>query len=49
MKKYQRRNYVKAKARERYIQKKIEDAQLDIPNEELHADNTERFTDYAQR
>ena len=49
MKEYQRRNYVKAKARERYIQKKIEDAQLDIPNEELHADNTERFTDYAQR
>ena len=49
MKEYAKRNYVKVKAHEKYIQKKIEDAQLDVSNDNLNIENSERFTDGAQR
>ena len=49
MKEYAKRDYVKVKAHEKYIQKKIEDAQLDISNDNLNIENSERFTDVAQR
>jgi len=49
MKEYAKRDYVKAKAKEYYIKKKIEDAQLDISNDNLNVENSERFIDGAQR
>ena len=47
MKEYAKRDYVKARAHERYIDKKIEDAQLDTSNDNLHAINSERFINEA--
>ncbi len=45
MKEYSKRDYVKAKQHEKYLQQKIKDAS----NDELHAINSERFIDGAQR
>ena len=45
MKEYSKRDYVKAKNHERYLKQKIKEAS----NEDLHAINTERFADEAQR
>ena len=47
--KQQKRDYVKVKAHEQYIQKKIDDAQLDTQNEQLNIINSEGFVDGAQR
>ena len=41
---YSHRDYVKAKAHDYYIKKKIREAR----NENLHAINTERFTNYER-
>ena len=43
MKEYSKRDYVKAKNHEKYLQKKIKDAS----NDDLHAVNSERFIDGA--
>ena len=45
MKEYSKRDYVKAKQHEKYLQQKIKDAS----NDDLHAINSERFIDGAQR
>ena len=45
MKEYSKRDYVKAKNHERYLKQKIKEAS----NDDLHAMNTERFIDGAQR
>ena len=45
MKEYSKRPYVMAKNHERYLRRKIREAS----NEDLHAINTERFVDEAQR
>ena len=42
---YSHRDYVKAKAHDYYIRKKIREAS----NENLHAVNTERFINYEER
>ena len=42
MKEYQKRDYVKVRAHEKYIQKKIRD------NDNLNIENSERFIDGAQ-
>ena len=42
---YSHRDYVKAKAHDYYIEKKIREAS----NENLHAINTERFINYERR
>ena len=42
---YSQRNYVKAKAHDYYIEKKIREAS----NENLHAKNSERFVNYERR
>ena len=42
---YSQRNYVKAKAHDYYIEKKIREAS----NEWLHAKNSERFVNYERR
>ena len=42
---YSQRNYVKAKAHDYYIEKKIREAS----NENLHATNAERFINYEER
>ena len=42
---YSHRDYVKAKAHDYYIEKKIREA----GNENLHAVNTERFINYEER
>ena len=42
---YSHRDYVKAKAHDYYIEKKIREA----GNENLHAVNTERFVNYEER
>ena len=44
MKEYAKRDYVKVKAHEHYINKKIKDAS----NDQLHVENTERFTNYEK-
>ena len=49
MKEYSKRDYVKVKAHEKYIQKKIEEAQLDAPNEDLNIINSEGFVGGAQK
>ena len=59
MKEYAKRDYVKVKAHTRYIQKKIDDFLIDqyttveeiveIDNDNLNVENTERFIDGAQR
>ena len=43
MKTYAKRDYVKAKAHEKYLRSKIRAAR----NEDLHAQNSERFTNYG--
>jgi DNA replication protein DnaC len=45
MKEYSKRDYVKAKQHEKYLQQKIKDAS----NDDLHAINSERFINEAQR
>ena len=45
MKEYSKRDYVKAKQHEKYLQQKIKDAS----NYNLHAINSERFINEAQR
>ena len=45
MKEYSKRDYVKAKQHEKYLQQKIKDAS----NDYLHAINSERFINEAQR
>ena len=45
MKEYSKRDYVKAKQHEKYLQQKIKDAS----NDDLHAINSERFINDAQR
>ena len=45
MKEYSKRDYVKAKQHEKYLQQKIKDAS----NDNLHAINSERFINEAQR
>ena len=45
MKEYSKRPHVMAKNHERYLRQKIREAS----NEDLHAINTERFVDEAQR
>ena len=42
---YSHRDYVKTKAHDYYIKKKIREAS----NENLHATNTERFVNYERR
>ena len=42
---YSQRNYVKAKAHDYYIEKKIREAS----NDNLHATNSERFINYERR
>jgi hypothetical protein len=44
MKEYAKRDYVKIRAHEHYINKKIKDAS----NDQLHVENTERFTNYEK-
>ena len=43
MKEYTKRDYVKAKAHEKYLRSKIQAAS----NEDLHAQNSERFINYG--
>ena len=45
MKEYVKRDYVKAKAHEHYLRSKIRAAS----NEDLHADNTDRFINYERK
>ncbi len=45
MKEYAKRDYVKIRAHEHYINKKIKDAS----NDQLHVENTERFTNYEKQ
>ena len=45
MKEYVKRDYVKVKPHEHYLRRKIREAS----HEGLHAENTERFIDDAQR
>ena len=53
MKAYRNRPYVKAKYHEYYIVNKMRWGEIkkakEQDNDLLHAENTERFTDYAQR
>ena len=43
MKEYAKRDYVKARAHEHYLRSKIREAS----NEDLHAQNSERFINYG--
>ena len=45
MKEYSKRDYVKAKQHEKYLQQRIKDTS----NDDLHAINSERFINEAQR
>jgi len=45
MKEYSKRDYVKAKAHEKYLKQKIRDAS----NDNLNVENSERFIDGAQQ
>ena len=45
MKEYAKREYVKAKNHEHYLRRKIQETS----NEDLHADNTNRFINYGRK